>query len=90
MFSTFWLKSYERRPVKLFHFFLPRLYFFRPPNLTSDIFAALDQNQCLVPHLKDLIEICLEPKAQGHGMNFKVCNLKSRQPHLCSTYLVSL
>ena len=49
-----------------------------------------DQNQCLVPHLKDLIEICLEPKAQGHGMNFKVCNLKSRQPHLCSTYLVSV
>ena len=25
----------------------------------------LDQNQCLVPHLKDLFHICLKIKAQG-------------------------
>ena len=27
---------------------------------------SLDQNQCLVPHLKDLFHICLELKNQGH------------------------
>ena len=31
----------------------------------------LDQNQCLVPHLKNLHYICFEPEAQGHGMTFK-------------------
>ena len=36
----------------------------------------LDQNECLVPHLKDLSRICLEPEVQGHGsfydMNFAI------------------
>ena len=27
----------------------------------------LDKNECLVPHLKDLFHICLEPENQGHG-----------------------
>ena len=35
----------------------------------------LDQNKCLVPHLKDLLHISLEPEAEGHGMTFKVYNL---------------
>ena len=42
----------------------------------------LDQIQCLVPHLKDLLCICLELKAQGIWMTFKVCNLGSNYPYL--------
>ena len=30
----------------------------------------LDQNECLVPHLKDLSHICSEPESQGHGSSF--------------------
>ena len=30
-----------------------------------------------VPHLKDLLHICLEPEARGHGVTFKVCNASS-------------
>ena len=41
-----------------------------------------DQNQCLVPHLKDLFHICLETKVQGFWMTFKVCNLDSSYPYL--------
>jgi len=29
--------------------------FFQPPILTSDILQHLHQNECVVPHLKDLI-----------------------------------
>ena len=36
-----------------------------PPTLTSNIFTALDQNLCLVLHLKDQFYICLETKVQG-------------------------
>ena len=37
--------------------------FFQPPTLTSDIFAALDQNQCLVAHLKPKnLSICIALK----------------------------
>ena len=35
----------------------------------------LDQNQCLIPHLKDLLRISLEDKAQGFWTSLKVCNL---------------
>ena len=44
----------------------------------------------LVPHLKDLPHVCLEPEAQGHDMTFRVCNLDSKQPHLYSAYVVSV
>ena len=37
-----------------------------------------DQNQCLVPHLKDPSHIQLEPEFQGHGMTFKVRNPSSK------------
>ena len=50
----------------------------------------LDQNQCLVPQLKDLLHICLELETQGHGMIFRVCNLGSKQPHLYNTDIVSV
>ena len=51
----------------------------------------LDQNQCLVPHLKDLSHICLEPEVQGHDLTFRVCNLGSKQPHLyIALYVVSI
>ena len=48
------------------------------------ILLPLDQNECLVPHLKDPIHICLEPEAQGHGMTFKVCNVGSKYPYFTS------
>ena len=35
------------------------------------ILLPLDQNECLVPHLKDSIHVCLEPEAQEHGMTFR-------------------
>ena len=50
----------------------------------------LDQNQCLVPHLKDLFHICLKLENQGHSMTFRICNLGSKQPHLYSAYVVSV
>ena len=31
----------------------------------------IDQNEHLVPLLKDLIHICLEPEAQERGMTFR-------------------
>ena len=42
----------------------------------------LDQNQCLVLHLKDLFHICLETKIYGFWMTFKVCNDGSKCPYL--------
>ena len=59
-----------------------------PQTLTSDIFPAPCQNQSLVPHLKDTSHICLETEVQGYGMNFKVCNLGSKQPYFNSAYVV--
>ena len=38
----------------------------------------LDQNQCLVPHFKDLLRICLEIKGQSFWMTFKVYNSSSK------------
>ena len=45
------------------------------------IFAALDQQECKVPHLKDLIHICLEPEVQGCGMTFNMCYGGSKYPY---------
>ena len=42
----------------------------------------LDQDLCLVRHLKDLFHICLETKAQCFWMTFKVCNHGSKDPYL--------
>ena len=38
-------------------------------------FQLLYQNQCLVPHVKDLLHICLETKAQGFWVTSRVFNL---------------
>ena len=48
----------------------------------------LDQNQCLVLHLKDIFHICLEIKVQGFWMTFKVFNLGSKWPHLHRAYVL--
>ena len=48
------------------------------------ILLPLDQNECLVPHLKDLIHICLEPEAQRRGMTFKAIFLGSKYPGIIS------
>ena len=58
--------------------------FFRPLTLTSDIFVAHDQKKCLVPHLKDLLHIYLEPGAQGDGMLFKSIYIISKYPQIIS------
>ena len=42
------------------------------------VLMPMDQNEHLVPHLKDLFHICLELENQGHRMNFRVCNLGSK------------
>ena len=66
----------------------PRAHGFEP-GWSADIFyelqlwplvslQPLDQNQCLVPHLKDLFHICLETKIQGFWMTFNLCNLGSK------------
>ena len=71
------------------------------PAVSADIFfdlqlwplislQPLDQNQCLVPHLKDLLRICLEVKAQSFWKTFKVLNLASKQPYFNSVYVVRL
>ena len=39
------------------------------------VLLPFDQNKHLVPLLKDLFHICLEPEAQGHSMTFKVYNV---------------
>ena len=51
-----------------------RPIFFRLPTLTLISLQPLDQGQFSVPHLKDLFHICLEIKAQGFQMTFKVFN----------------
>ena len=59
------------------------------PGRSADIFSEpwlwplvslqpLNQNQCLVLHIKDLLHFCLETKGQGYWMTFKVCNLSSK------------
>ena len=59
---------------------LNRQILFRPPTLTSDILQPLDQNECLVPYLKDLIYTCLDVEAQGHGKTFMVYNVGLKYP----------
>ena len=76
----------------------PQAHGFEPGH-SADIFFVLqlwplislqplDQNQCLVPHLKDLLRICLENKAQGFWTSFKVCNLGSKYPCFIRAYVV--
>ena len=49
----------------------------------------LDQNQCLVLHLKDLFHICLGAKSQNFWMTLIVCNLGSKYPYFNRAYVVS-
>ena len=41
----------------------------------------LDLKECTVPHLKDLIHICLEPEAQGCGITFNRFYVGSKYPY---------
>ena len=41
---------------------------------------------CTVPHLKDLIHICLEPEAQDCGMTFNMCFVLLAQSNPISHY----
>ena len=42
----------------------------------------LDLQGCIVPHLKDLICICVELEAQGYGMTFNRFYAGSKYPYL--------
>ena len=44
----------------------------------------LDLQGCTVPHLKDLIHICLETESQVHGMIFNVIYVRSNYPYFIS------
>ena len=44
----------------------------------------LDLQECTVPHLKDLINICLENESQGHYMTFNMIYDHSKYPHFIS------
>ena len=48
------------------------------------IFQPLDLQECTVPHLKDLINTCLENESQGHGMTFNMIYDRSKYPHFIS------
>ena len=60
---------------------------FQSPNryesyLSNEILYALVG--CTVPHLKDLIHICLETESQGYGMTFNMIYLRSKCPYFIS------
>ena len=44
----------------------------------------LNLQECTVPHLKDLIHICLEPELQGCGMTFNRFYVGSKYPYFIS------
>ena len=44
----------------------------------------LDLQERTVPHLKDLIHICLENESQGHGMTSNMIYDRSKYPHFIS------
>ena len=44
----------------------------------------LDWQECTVPHLKDLVHICLETKSQVYGMNFNKIYHRSKYPYFIS------
>ena len=53
--------------------------------LSPQIFLQpLDLQECTVPHLKDLINICLELEAQGCGMTLKRFYVGSKYPYFIS------
>ena len=43
-----------------------------------------DLQECTVPHLKDLIHICLEIESQGHGIIFNMIYVCSKYPYFIS------
>ena len=43
-------------------------------------FQPLDQQECTVPYLKDLINIYLQNESQGHDMTFNMIYLHSKYP----------
>ena len=68
---------WARGPADLADFFdlqLWPLIFLQPLNLQG----------CTVPHLKDLIHICLKTESQGHGMTFNMIYLCSKYPYFIS------
>ena len=66
-----WFNLMRLGPVALADFFDLQLW----PLISLQ---PLDQNQCLVPHMKVLFHIFLEIEGQGYCLTFKVCNLSSK------------
>ena len=48
------------------------------------ILQPVDQNECLIPHLKDLIRIYLEPEDQDPSSPFKILYFNLNRPHFAS------
>ena len=44
-------------------------------------FQPLNLQECTVPHLKDLIHICLQTEAKVHSMTFNVSYVGSKYPN---------
>ena len=72
MLSKVYKNSYKIDKV-LADFFRP-LIFLQP----------LDLQERTVPHLKDLVNICLENVSQGHGMTSNIIYDCSKYPHFIS------
>ena len=53
---------------------------FDPQIQASTVLQPIDQNEHLVPHLKDLFQICLEPEGEGRSMILKPFYVKSKYP----------
>ena len=98
------LQRYQRSKLKfeknICQFGRPQAHGFEPGR-SADIFSGLqlwplvslqplDQNQSLVPHLKDLFHICLDPKAQGFWITFNVFNCGSKYPYFNKAYVVTV
>ena len=55
---------------------------FDPQIQASTVLQPIDQNEHLVPHLKDLIHIFLEAEAQESSMTFNVIFSRSKYPRI--------
>ena len=58
-------KKLSTRPDSCAEAWLNQQIYYQPPILTLALLKPLDLQEHTVPHLKDLIHICLEPEVQG-------------------------
>ena len=66
----------------LFQKFFGKMVKIKEMSFLSTRGMTLMFGNCIVPHLKDLIHICLEPEAQGKIMTFIVIFIRSKYPQI--------